>query len=130
MIHRVIYGALDRFIGLLIENFAGAFPLWLAPEQVRVLSLTERNNDYAESIKKQLFNEGLRVESDTRNEKIGYKIREALSMKVPYLIIVGDEEEKNNTISIRGRGFENKSGLILSDFIDRLKNEIKTKKYS
>lgn len=128
MIHRVIYGALDRFIGLLIENFAGAFPLWLAPEQVRVLSLTERNNDYAESIKKQLFNEGLRVESDTRNEKIGYKIREALSMKVPYLIIVGDEEEKNNTISIRGRGFENKSGLILSDFIDRLKNEIKTKK--
>ena len=93
-----------------------------------MLSLTERNNDYAESIKKTLFAKGIRVESDLRNEKIGYKIREALSMKVPYLIIVGDEEEKNNTISIRGRGFENKSGLNLSDFIDRLENEIKTKK--
>ena len=128
MIHRVIYGAIDRFIGILIENFAGAFPLWLAPEQVRVLSLTERNNDYAEKIKKELFDKGLRVESDLRNEKIGYKIREAFSMKVPYLIVVGDEEEKNNTISIRGRGNENKSGLNLADFIERLENEIKTKK--
>lgn len=128
MIHRVIYGSLDRFMAMLIENFAGAFPLWLAPEQVRVLSLTERNNEYAKSIKNQLFNMGFRVESDLRNEKIGYKIREALSMKVPYLIIVGDEEEKTNTISIRGRGYENKSGLNLSDFIIRLQNEIKTKK--
>lgn len=128
MIHRVIYGSLDRFMAMLIENFAGAFPLWLAPEQVRVLSLTERNNEYAKSIKDQLFNMGFRVESDLRNEKIGYKIREALSMKVPYLIIVGDEEEKTNTISIRGRGYENKSGLNLSDFIIRLQNEIKTKK--
>lgn len=128
MIHRVIYGAIDRFIGILIENFAGAFPLWLAPEQVRVLSLTERNNDYAEKIKKELFDKGLRVESDLRNEKIGYKIREAFSMKVPYLIVVGDEEEKSNTISIRGRGNENKSGLNLADFIERLENEIKTKK--
>lgn len=128
MIHRVIYGAIDRFIGILIENFAGAFPLWLAPEQVRVLSLTERNNDYAEKIKKELFDKGLRVESDLRNEKIGYKIREAFSMKVPYLIVVGDEEEKSNTISIRGRGNENKSGLNLEDFIERLENEIKTKK--
>ena len=128
MIHRVIYGSLDRFIGLLIENFAGAFPLWLAPEQVRVLSLTERNNEYAQSIKNQLFNLGMRVESDLRNEKIGYKIREAVSMKIPYIIIVGDEEEKNQTISIRGRGFEMKSDLKLSDFIERLQNEIKSKK--
>ena len=128
MIHRVIYGAIDRFIGILIENFAGAFPLWLAPEQVRVLSLTERNNNYAEKIKKELFDKGLRVGSDLRNEKIGYKIREAFSMKVPYLIVVGDEEEKSNTISIRGRGNENKSGLNLADFIERLENEIKTKK--
>lgn len=128
MIHRVIYGSIDRFIGMLIENFAGAFPLWLAPEQVRVLSLTERNNDYAKSIRDNLFNLGLRAECDLRNEKIGYKIREATSMKVPYLIIVGDEEENNKTISIRGRGFENKTGLLLSDFIERLQNEIKTKK--
>ena len=128
MLHRVIYGALDRFIGLLIENFAGAFPLWLAPEQVRVLSLTERNNDYATEIKNQLFNEGFRVEADLRNEKIGYKIREAISMKIPYLIIVGDEEENNKTISIRGRKNENVSGLDWWDFINSLKNEVKNKK--
>lgn len=128
MIHRVIYGSLERFIGLLIENFAGAFPLWLSPEQVRVLSLTERNTDYVDKIVARLQQEGLRVEADNRNEKIGYKIREALNEKVPYLIIVGDEEEKNGTISIRGRGFENKSGLNLDDFIARLKDEIETKK--
>lgn len=128
MLHRVIYGSIDRFMGILIEHFAGAFPLWLAPEQVRVLSLTERNNDYAEIIKKQLFDLGFRAEVDTRNEKIGYKIREALSMKVPYLIIVGDEEESANTISIRGRGNENKTGLNLQDFIERLKNEENSKK--
>ena len=128
MIHRVIYGSIERMMGVLIEHFAGVFPLWLAPEQVRVLALTERNNDYAEQIRNQLFDLGFRVEVDTRNEKIGYKIREALSMKVPYLIIVGDEEEQNKTISIRGRGNENKSGLILQDFIERLKNEINSKK--
>ncbi len=128
MIHRVIYGSIDRFIGLLIENFAGAFPLWLSPDQVRVLSLTERNCDYADEITATLRENGLRAESDNRNEKIGYKIREALNEKVPYLIIVGDEEEKNKTISIRGRGYENKSGLNLNDFIARLKEEIKTKK--
>lgn len=128
MLHRVIYGSLERMMGILIEHFAGAFPLWLAPEQVRVLSLTERNNSYAEEIKKQLFDLGFRAEVDTRNEKIGYKIREALSMKVPYLIIVGDEEENSRTISIRGRGNENKTGLNLQDFIERLKNEINSKK--
>ena len=128
MIHRVIYGSIERMMGVLIEHFAGAFPLWLAPEQVRVLALTERNNDYAEQIRNQLFDLGFRAEVDTRNEKIGYKIREALSMKVPYLIIVGDEEEQNKTISIRGRGNENKSGLILQDFIERMKNEINSKK--
>ena len=115
-------------LAYLIEKYAGAFPLWLAPEQVRVLSLTERNCDYAEEIKNLLIESGFRAEVDNRNEKIGYKIREALGMKVPYLIIVGDEEENNKTISIRGRGFENKTGLILSDFVERLKNEVKTKK--
>ncbi len=129
MIHRVIYGSLERFLGILIEHFAGAFPLWLAPVQVKVLTLTDRNNDYAKKIKDTLFDEGIRVELDDRNEKIGYKIREALSMKIPYLIIVGDEEEKNNTISIRGRGSENASGLKLDDFIARLKDEVKSKKF-
>ena len=128
VIHRAILGSLDRFIAFLLEETKGLLPLWLAPEQVRVLSLTDRNNDYVEKIKAELISKGFRVTSDIRNEKIGYKIREALSMKIPYLIIVGDEEEKNNTISIRGRGFENKSGLLLSEFIDRLENEVKTKK--
>lgn len=128
IIHRTSIGCYERTLAYLIEKYAGAFPLWLAPEQVKVLALTERNNDYAHAIKEELCARGLRVEEDLRNEKIGYKIREASSMKIPYLIIVGDEEEKTKTISIRGRGFENKTGLNLSDFIDRLENEIKTKK--
>ena len=128
IIHRTSIGCYERTLAYLIEKYAGAFPLWLAPEQVKVLSLTERNNDYALSIKNKLFDLGFRVEADIRNEKIGYKISEASVLKIPYLIIVGDEEEKNNTISIRGRGFENKSGLILEDFIERLKNEINSKK--
>lgn len=128
MIHRVVYGSFERFFGILIEHFAGAFPLWLAPVQVKVLPITERNNDYAQKVYQKLSNAGIRVELDDRNEKIGYKIREASSMKIPYLIILGDEEEKENTISIRGRGFENKSGLNLDDFMKRLDEEIKTKK--
>ena len=128
MIHRVIYGSIDRFIGLLIENFAGAFPLWLSPVQVKVLSLTDTNEKYVNEIVERLRKEKIRAEADNRNEKVGYKIREALNEKTPYLIIVGDEEEKNKTISIRGRGNENKSGLNLDDFIARLKEEIETKK--
>lgn len=128
IIHRTSIGCYERTLAYLIEKYAGAFPLWLSPEQVRVLSLTERNTDYVDKIVARLQQEGLRVEADNRNEKIGYKIREALNEKVPYLIIVGDEEEKNGTISIRGRGFENKSGLNLDDFIARLKDEIETKK--
>ena len=128
MIHRVIYGSIDRFIGLLIENFAGAFPLWLSPVQVKVLSLTDRNEKYVNEIVERLRKEKIRAEADNRNEKVGYKIREALNEKTPYLIIVGDEEEKNKTVSIRGRGNENKSGLNLDDFIARLKEEIETKK--
>lgn len=128
IIHRTSIGCYERTLAYLIEKYAGAFPVWLSPEQVKVLSLTERNNDYASKIVEELREEGLRVEADLRNEKIGYKIREALNMKVPYLIIVGDEEEKNGTISLRGRGQENKSGLKLSEFIERIQNEIKTKK--
>lgn len=128
IIHRTSIGCYERTLAYLIEKYAGAFPVWLSPEQVKVLSLTERNNDYASEIVEKLKEEGLRVEADLRNEKIGYKIREALSMKIPYLIIVGDEEEKNGTISLRGRGNENKSGLKLSEFIERIENEIKTKK--
>jgi threonyl-tRNA synthetase len=128
IIHRTSIGCYERTLAYLIEKYAGAFPLWLAPVQVKVLSLTERNSDYAKKVYDTLFNRGIRVELDDRNEKVGYKIREASSMKIPYLVIVGDEEEKNGQISIRGRGYENKSGLNLDDFIQRLEEEIKAKK--
>ncbi|MBQ7328225.1 MAG: threonine--tRNA ligase [Clostridia bacterium] len=128
IIHRTSIGCYERTLAYLIEKFAGAFPLWLAPTQVKVLTLTERNNDYAAEIYRKLRDQGIRAELDDRNEKVGYKIREAMSMKIPYLIIVGDEEQANNTISIRGRGFENKSGLLFEDFAKRLHEEIDSKK--
>ncbi len=124
IIHRTSIGCYERTLAYLIEKYAGAFPLWLAPVQVKVLSLTERNNDYAKEVFDILQSKGFRAELDDRNEKIGYKIREASAMKIPYLIIVGDEEEKTKTISIRGRGFENKSGLMLEDFMVRLNDEV------
>ncbi len=128
IIHRTSIGCYERTLAYLLEKYAGALPLWLSPEQVRVLSLTDRSNSYVEKIIDQLKQNEIRAKADIRNEKIGYKIREALNEKVPYLIIVGDEEEKNGQISIRGRKFENKTGINLSDFIERLKNEIKIRK--
>lgn len=127
VIHRAILGSLDRFIAFLLEETKGFLPLWLAPVQLKVLTLTDRNNDYARNVFEELTSIGYRVELDDRNEKVGYKIREASTMKIPYLVIVGDEEEKTNTISIRGRGFENKSGLKLCDFEQRLLDEVKNK---
>ena len=121
-------GSLDRFIAFVLEETKGVLPLWLCPTQVKVLTLTERNDAYARKIYQTLKDKHIRVELDDRNEKIGYKIREASASKIPYLIIVGDEEEKNNTISIRGRGFENKSGLDFDEFVKRLEEEIATKK--
>ncbi len=127
MIHRVVYGSLERFMGILIEHFAGSFPLWLAPEQVRVLPISEKNINYAHEISSMLENASFRVKTDERNEKIGYKIREAHNMKIPYLIIVGDGEEKDGTISIRGRGNENVSKVKISEFIARLTRERESK---
>ena len=128
MIHRVVYGSIDRFMGILIEHFAGAFPVWLAPEQVRVLPITDRNADYAAKVVETLKANGIRASLDDRNEKIGYKIREAHNMKVPYSIILGDDEQANGTISLRGRRNENASGIKLQDFVERVLTEIKTKK--
>ena len=128
VIHRAILGSLDRFIAFVLEETKGVLPLWLCPTQVKVLTLTERNNEYARNVYKNLKDRHIRVELDDRNEKIGYKIRDASASKIPYLIIVGDQEQENNEISIRGRGFENKSGLKLEDFAKRLEEEILTKK--
>ena len=104
MIHRVVFGSIERFIGILIEHFAGAFPLWLAPEQVRILPISERHHEKAREIYQQLFNAGMRVEIDERSEKIGYKIREAQLQKIPYMLIIGDNEAESGTVSVRRRG--------------------------
>lgn len=128
MIHRVVLGSIERFIGILIEQYAGAFPLWLAPVQVKVMNISDNSANYAEEIYKKLLELGIRTEIDLRNEKIGYKIRESQMEKIPYVIIVGDNEKENGTISVRGRGNENKSDLKLSDFATQLLTEIKDKK--
>ena len=128
MVHRAIFGSFERFIGIITEHFAGAFPLWLSPVQVRVMNISENSEAYAKEIFEKMEQAGFRAELDVRNEKIGYKIRECASNKIPYMIIVGDGEVESNTISIRGRGNENLSGLKLEDFIERLNNEIQNKK--
>ncbi|MBR4407061.1 MAG: threonine--tRNA ligase, partial [Clostridia bacterium] len=128
MIHRALYGSFERMIGVLTEHFAGAFPVWLSPVQVNVLSLTERNEGYAKEIFEKLQDAGIRVGLDVRNEKIGYKIREALMKKIPYLVIVGDEEEKNGQISLRGRNNINRPNIKFDDFLKQLLDEIKTRK--
>ncbi|MEG1751564.1 MAG: threonine--tRNA ligase [Clostridia bacterium] len=128
IIHRTSLGCYERTLAYLIEKYAGALPLWISPVQVIVMNLTERTEEYAKQIQARLKKEGMRVDIDTRSEKIGYKIREAASQKIPYMIIVGDNEMQEQTISIRGRNNENANGLKLSDFVSRLKNEIELKK--
>ena len=103
MIHRVVFGSIERFIGILTEHFAGAFPTWLAPEQVRVMPMTDRNIPCAKEVMKQLTDKGFRATMDERNEKIGYKIREAQVHKVPYMIVIGDKDEEKGVISVRTR---------------------------
>lgn len=126
MIHRAILGSFERFIGIITEHFAGAFPLWLSPVQVVVAPLTDRNTEYAKSVYEKLQAAGIRVELDDRNEKIGYKIRESQLMKNPYFLILGDEEQNNQTISYRARKNVQENGVKLDDFIAKIKQEIKT----
>lgn len=128
IIHRTSLGCYERTLAYLIEKYAGALPLWMSAEQVRVMNISDSNLDYAKQIYEKLLSAGIRAKLDSRNEKIGYKIRECANYKVPYMIIVGDGEKDNNTISIRGRGNENVSDLKLEDFIARLNKEIETKK--
>lgn len=126
IIHRTSLGCYERTLAYLLEKYAGALPLWLCADQVKVMNIAESSEDYAREINNVLLSNGIRSSLDARNEKIGYKIREAVSQKIPYMIIVGDGEKENNTISIRGRGNENVSGLKLEDFVARLTEEIKT----
>jgi threonyl-tRNA synthetase len=103
MVHRTAFGSIERFIGILTEHFAGAFPLWLAPEQARIMTITDRADESARALHKVLFDAGIRAELDLRNEKIGFKIREAQLEKVPYMLILGDKECENGAASVRGR---------------------------
>jgi threonyl-tRNA synthetase len=103
VIHRAIFGSIERFIALLIEHFAGAFPLWFAPLQAVVLPIADRHVEYAERVRQQLVDAGLRVEVDTRQEKVNYKIREAQLQKIPYMLVIGDREAAENAVAVRSR---------------------------
>ena len=123
MIHRVILGAVERFIGVLIEHYAGAFPTWLAPVQAVVLTVTDRNIPFAQGVTKGLEDAGVRVEGDFRNEKLGFKVREAQVQKIPYMVIIGDKECENNQVTPRLRNGQNLSPMPVKELIDRIKDE-------
>ncbi len=127
MIHRVVFGSVERFIGVLIEHFAGAFPLWLSPVQAVILPIADRHADRAHEIEAELKKYGIRVKVDDRSEKIGYKIREAQLQKTPYMLVVGDKEVENGTVSVRHRGEGDIGSMELSSLCDRLADEVKTK---
>jgi len=128
MIHRVVYGSIERFIGILIEHYAGAFPAWLAPCQVRILNITDNQKAYAHEIAEKMDALGLRVWVDDRNEKLGYKIREAQVKKVPYTLVVGDAEMANGQVNVRKRGEGDKGAMGVDEFIVMLQAEIVAKK--
>lgn len=127
IIHRVIYGSLERFIGLITEHFAGAFPLWIAPVQVKILPLADVHHEYAKQVQEQLVKHNIRVELDDRNEKIGYKIREAQLEKVPYMLIVGDKEIQNKAVGVRSRKQGDMGASSLEDFINTILKDIEDK---
>ena len=127
MIHRVVFGSIERFIGILTEQYAGAFPLWLAPVQVKVLPISENTHEYAKKVNDALASAGLRSEVDLRNEKIGYKIREAQLQKTPYMLVVGDKELENNTVSVRSRKDGDLGAISLNDFIAKASDEVDKK---
>jgi len=127
MIHRTVLGSLDRFIAILTEHYAGAFPAWLAPVQVTVMPITERTQAYAWEIFDKLNEAGFRVDSDFRNEKIGFKIREAQMQKIPYMLVLGDKEAENGQITVRKRGEGDIGAMTLNDFIAKLSDEVQQK---
>ena len=128
MIHRVVFGSIERFIGILTEHFAGKFPTWLSPVQVRILPIADRHNEYCEKLRAQLDAKGVRVEVDTRAEKTGYKIREAQLQRIPYMLIVGDNEVNENTVSVRSRDRGDLGVLNADEFISEVYGEIKERR--
>ena len=124
MIHRVAFGSIERFIGILIEHFAGAFPTWLSPVQVKVLPISDKYLEYGEKVLAELKEAGIRAEIDTRAEKIGYKIREAQMNKIPYMLVVGAKEEEEGVVAVRSRFAGDEGQKTLSEFVDAVKEEI------
>lgn len=127
MIHRVVYGSIERFIGILIEHFAGSFPVWMAPNQVRVMPITDKQQAYAKEVNDKLFELGYRTQLDDRNEKIGKKIREAQVQKVPFMLIVGEKEAESGTVAVRQRHGGDLGAMTLDDFIARMQKDIDEK---
>jgi len=123
MLHRAIVGSMERFIGILIEHHAGQFPAWLAPIQAVVMNITDAQAEYVNEVARNLADQGLRVEADTRNEKIGYKIREHTLQKVPYLLVVGDREKEQALVSVRTRAGEDLGQMTTAAFVERLRAE-------
>lgn len=127
MLHRAILGSFERFIGILIEEYEGAFPAWLAPTQAVLLNITDNQAEYVKKVENSLKNKGFRVNSDLRNEKIGFKIREHTIQKVPYLLVVGDQEVENNSVAVRGRGGEDLGVMTVDAFTALLEEQISSK---
>ena len=130
MIHRVVFGSIERFIGIITEHFAGAFPVWLSPVQVKVMPITDRTSDYAKDVAAKLSAAGVRVETDLRNEKIGYKIREAQMQKTPYMLVIGDREAESGAVAVRTRSGEDLGAMPIDAFIERITGEIKSRSNS
>jgi len=128
MIHRTMLGSLERFIAILTEQYAGAFPSWLAPVQVVVMPITERTHAYAWDVFDKLVAAGFRVDSDFRNEKIGYKIREAQLQKVPYMLVLGDKEAESGLVTVRDRKEGDIGNMRLDEFIERLADEVRERR--
>jgi len=124
MLHRAVLGSIERFIAILLEHCAGVFPLWLAPVQLKILTVTDNQMEYAKTVFDQLRAAGWRVELDGRNEKLGYKIREAQLAKIPYAVVIGDKEAEAQIVAPRRRGGENLAPLPLGEFIERLRGEV------
>ena len=127
MIHRVLLGSIERFIGILTENYAGKFPVWLAPVQVKLLTVTEKNAEYAHKLAERLDEKGIRVVVDDRNESIGYKLREARNERVTYIAVIGDKEEGSDTLSLRHNITGEIGEMSIDDFEERILDEIESK---
>ena len=125
MVHRAIFGSFDRFIGILTEHFAGAFPVWLAPVQIKILPIADKHKEYSKQLLNKLEEQGLREELDDREEKIGYKIREAQLQKIPYMLIIGDKEVEANAVGVRSRKDGDIGQMPVEEFINKIPEEIK-----